>query len=145
MKTKKVLFVCSGNTCRSPMAERILKQKLKDKNIKNIRVSSAGLYAEEGQPMTVEAAQALKHYKVRASAHKSKLLTKEMLSEYDLIIAMTTAHKSALSTYSNVVSLADYIKGIDVLDPFGQNIEVYKKVCQYLMYAADEIVEKLTK
>ncbi|MCK9575244.1 MAG: low molecular weight protein arginine phosphatase [Clostridia bacterium] len=142
---KSVLFVCTGNTCRSPMAERILKQRLHEKNINNIKVSSAGLYATPGQPMNEYAIKILKQHKIRTYAHKSKQLTTSIINGHNLVITMTEGHKNALLGYKNVVTLAEYIKGIDVADPYGQNIEAYKKVCEYLLYAMDEIIEKIIK
>ena len=92
----RIMFVCHGNICRSPMAEIILKNKLKLAGVKGIRVSSAGLSAIDGQKMSENSQKALKLLGCKPYGFKSKQLTKKMVLSADVTICMTESHKRAL-------------------------------------------------
>jgi len=88
----KVLFVCTGNTCRSPTAEGILKKMLKEKGIGNFEVGSAGTHGLKNAPASLFAIEVAKSRKVNLSGHRSRELTAEMICEADLILAMSQEH-----------------------------------------------------
>ncbi|WP_430790183.1 low molecular weight protein arginine phosphatase [Virgibacillus flavescens] len=85
-----ILFICTGNTCRSPMAEALLTHKLPHSNVK-----SAGIFAGEGQQANQTALDALKEKNITLD-HRSKSVTDELLDWADLILTMTTQHKQSL-------------------------------------------------
>jgi len=118
---KKILFICTGNTCRSPMAEMIFKSLQK-----GIKVSSAGLCAEGGA-MADMAVQTLKNNNCKATVFKSKQVNEKMLSESDMTICMTQTHKDALKGFENVYTLDELTGCGDISDPYGGNEEVYQK------------------
>ncbi len=84
----KILFVCSGNTCRSPLAEAVLKRMAEDAGRGDIEVSSAGTQAWDGSPASDGSMLVGMERGLELSAHRSRQLTTEMLEEADIVIVM---------------------------------------------------------
>ena len=144
-KNKKILFVCTGNTCRSPMAEIILKKKLKDANVTGIRVSSAGLSANAGSAMSQNSMLALKELGYKVGAFKSKSATPNMIKRAELTICMTSEHKRYLVGFERVYSMFEVTGICDISDPYGGDIEVYLKTARQIETACDVIIKELLK
>ena len=91
----KILFVCTGNTCRSPMAETVTKAVFKNKGI-DADVESRGMYAQEGEPASEYAKLAMANYGLSLDEHTAKNITADDIKSADLILTMTQSHKRAL-------------------------------------------------
>ena len=87
---KTILFVCTGNVCRSPMAEGIFRQAIRNRS--DYRVLSAGLGAMEGQPPSPYAVQAVRELGIDISGQRSRMLTPELVRQADFIFGMTHSH-----------------------------------------------------
>ncbi len=112
-----VLFVCTGNTCRSCMAENIFNRKTENRGLREkIKASSAGLFALEGSEASKEAIQVVKSYGGDLSAHRSRQLDVDMIQNADYVLTMTMAHKKKTiqmqpEAYEKVHSLKEYVDG----------------------------------
>lgn len=140
---RTILFVCTGNTCRSPMAEIILKDKFKKNGIVDVAVKSAGICYEEGTKITLNARKALNSVGLKATGFRSKQLTKKMLDKSDLILCMTESHKRALNGFPRVYTLAEAVGTNEISDPFGQSLEQYKKTLKAIDVACELILKNI--
>lgn len=125
-----ILFVCSGNTCRSPMAEAIARD-LFDKNPPSnmpLVAMSAGTSAADGDAATPEGDLALRHLGVRPLPHRSRHLTREMIQQAEVVYAMTNAHRAAILRLDpDAAGKVELLSpaGKDIPDPIGSGPEVY--------------------
>lgn len=146
MKSKKILFVCTGNTCRSAMAAAIMND-IAIKNDLDILIESAGIFAYIGQKASSEAIQAMKEMNIDLSSHRSKPLTDELINKADIILTMTKAHKQLIEQMApdKVFTLSEYADGTqrDIIDPFGGDIEEYRQTATEIYGALTDTAEKL--
>ena len=129
-----VLFVCTGNSCRSPMGEWILKQMLAEKRIDNVMVHSAGTQAPVGMQAPVYSKMVCLQNGIDLTEHRAKQLTKDMLEEADLILVMEKAHylfiQSVLPRAKEKTLFLNqlYSSGeIEIADPIGHDLDVYQQ------------------
>nr|WP_317356982.1 ribose 5-phosphate isomerase B [uncultured Tyzzerella sp.] len=139
---KNIIFVCTGNTCRSPMAEAIAKSLCK---LKNINILSRGIFVYNSFPINENAKQILLKNNINISSHISKCITLNEIENADLILTMEKEHKNILKQFvnkanyaknnnnfkenNNIFTLYEYVekKELDISDPFGSNIDIYEK------------------
>lgn len=136
----KICFVCSGNICRSIMAERLMKKILKEKGIKDINVSSKGLNAN-GDNISKNAKDALKFYGANYKNRKSIKLKK--IDNNTLYITMTEQQKQFIHS-PKVISYSSLI-GKEIKDPYGYEEKVYLQTCEDLQKGINILITNLIK
>ena len=142
----RILFVCTGNTCRSPMAESLLKNR----NLSEVEVKSAGIFAVDGSLASPNAQKVMDEQSIKHD-HQASSLTESLVSWSDYILTMTRGHKaSILSLYPDAYTKVFTIKEFsrmdgpqDISDPFGGNVEVYRETFQELKEIMEKVVQRL--
>ena len=136
MSTFKLLLVCSGNTCRSPMAEAIARPMLRDRlgDREGISVGSAGTFAGSGAPASSEAVAVIAQMGGDLSSHRSKPVHADAVAEADLVLTMTQRHADDLRRAfpADAAKISRLIPDADIGDPIGGTLAQYQAVAEQI-------------
>ncbi len=136
---KKIMFICSGNTCRSPLAEGLFKKYLTENNITDIEVGSAGLSVFPGDEVSINSALVAMNRGVNISLHRARRVNLEHFAETDLFVCMTPAHANALSRYYK----DSQMMVLNIPDPYCQPIEAYEDCADSIEKEFPEILKRI--
>ena len=142
---KEIIFVCTGNTCRSPMAEGFF-NALPSKGYWG---TSAGIFAQNGQKPSENAVSAMKENGIDIKSHRSKGLTPEAIERAELILTMTKSHKNALlnldsSLSGKVMTLSEFAgEDGEIPDPFGGDLDTYRSCAKEIKRLVKKAYDRL--
>lgn len=149
---KKVLLVCTGNICRSPLAAALMHRVLEERGVAGIEVDSAGTGAWDGAPVSEGAYLVALERGLDLSGHRARLLTREVVEQADLILTMARHHRARvdeLGGEGHVFVLGEYAgragDEVEVSDPFGGDLDVYRETCAELETLVGSAVDRLVK
>ena len=141
----KIVFICTGNTCRSPMAEGIFKA-MDGEEKTGLEAVSAGIFTNNGMSVSENAVIAAKELGADISNHKSQILNENIVNDAKYLVCMTGAHyDQILLKFSNASDKLFTLLPTDVDDPFGGNIDDYRKCATQIKSAVESIIERLSK
>ncbi len=141
-----ILFVCTGNTCRSPMCEAYFRLLCEQAGCKDVTVGSAGIFAGGGAPASENCIRVMRQLGIEMDHFRNTQLTIDLLDKADWVIAMTNGHRQHIGKISPqsqsktrlLMEFADSGE-TDVTDPFGGNIEEYRQCFDVMKKALDNL------
>lgn len=132
--TKSVLFVCTGNVCRSPIAAALFNLEAKRAGEDGLyQAWSAGTWALEHQPASGHAQTIMSQRGVNLSSHRGRMITEQDLAQSDVVLVMTRSHRDALAAeftrYRHKIHLVSELQSgsYDISDPYGGSLSDYER------------------
>lgn len=148
---QRIMFVCTGNICRSAMADKLLTKRVIEENL-NVEVYSCGTFADNGDYPTIEAIDTMQEYDVDLKFHRATNIRNSNIEEMDLILCATTNHKNMVlemypSVEGKVYTMKEYVgeneNGVDISDPWGYDLVVYRKCASEINRIVEKIIDKM--
>ena len=148
-----ILFVCTGNICRSPMAEAMLRNIMPADQKPKVRVASAGTHATDGLPAEPHAVRVMSEFSIDLSGHLSRMIRPEILSGADLVLVMEALHDRELRNFgfaeiSDIRLMGSF--GVpaelgEIPDPYGRDLAYYRRTASQILSCLDGVIEHLRK
>lgn len=139
-----IIFICTGNTCRSPMAEGLFRAHGGEEKT-GLAAASAGLFTQDGLPASDNAVTAAKELGADISAHRSRMLTHEMAQSARYLVCMTGAHYDRVcEMFPDCADKVFTLTQRDVSDPFGGDLETYRRAAAEIDAGVRSIIERLS-
>ena len=153
-ETSKILFVCTANVCRSPMAEHLFAREIDKENLPiKVESRSAGLSAMDGDKASQNSLDACEEIGVDISSHKSSGITRADLQEASAIFCMTESHRALINMYFDlpegypIFLMREFVENgsRELPDPYGQDIEVYRECRDRMLEAIPSLINWVEK
>lgn len=148
----KVLFVCTGNVCRSPMAAELLRHLVSERGVEGVEVASAGTATWDGAPASEGSYLVCLEHGLDLSGHRARQITTDVVAEAHLILGMGESHVArvtALGGAGKVQLLGTYAgetdEAAEVMDPFGGDLEEYRATFERISTLMNAAVTRLSR
>lgn len=143
MDIKRIICVCTGNICRSPLAELLLARALPER-----AVSSAGIGALEGHPMAPDAAAIARREGLGGDDHKARQLDAGMIADHDLILVMEARQKDWITSQfphsrGRIYLYSHWQSGDDIMDPYRKSSAIFEQVHAELVQCTSSWADRL--
>ncbi len=141
----KIIFICTGNTCRSPMAEGLFRAHGGEEKT-GLTAASAGLFTQDGMPASQNAVAAAAELGADITAHRSRMLTPELARDAHYLVCMTGAHYDRLcELFPDCADKVFTLLPEDISDPFGGDLETYRRAAAEIDKGVRSIIERLSQ